>query len=188
MQKWYEQAKLGIFLHWGIYAVDGVAESWSFGSGSMSYEDYMKQLDGFTASNYNPEKWAKLIKQSGARYAILTTKHHDGVCLFDTAYTDLTVLRKTPAGRDLLGPYCEAMRKEGLKVGIYFTGTDWSDDDHMMALKEKDGVFRYVAGTDAGGAAGGGSGGPRRAQAGVEPFFGEIQGRDSRAVDELRED
>ena len=134
MQKWYEQAKLGIFLHWGIYAVDGVAESWSFGSGSMSYEDYMKQLDGFTASNYNPEKWAKLIKQSGARYAILTTKHHDGVCLFDTAYTDLTVLRKTPAGRDLLGPYCEAMRKEGLKVGIYFTGTDWSDDDHMMAL------------------------------------------------------
>ncbi len=134
MKPWFEQAKLGIFLHWGIYAVEGVLESWAFGSGSISYEEYMKQLEGFTASNYHPEKWAELIKQSGARYAILTAKHHDGVCLFDTAYTDLTVTNKTKAGRDLIKPYCEALREEGIKVGIYFTNTDWADDDHMTAL------------------------------------------------------
>lgn len=134
MQEWYRKAKLGIFLHWGIYAVKGISESWSFGSGSMSYEEYMEQLAGFTASEYNPEEWAALIKKSGAKYAILTTKHHDGVCLFDTAYTDLTVLKKTPAGRDLIKPYCDALRKEDIKVGVYFTNTDWSDDEHMKVL------------------------------------------------------
>lgn len=64
MQKWFDEAKLGIFIHYGIYAVDGVAESWSFYNGRMSYDEYMKQLDGFTASEFNAEKWADLIEKS----------------------------------------------------------------------------------------------------------------------------
>ena len=137
VQDWFKHAKLGIFLHWGIYAVEGVTESWSITNGSMSYNDYMKQLDGFTASKYDPSKWAKLIKAAGANYAVLTTKHHDGVALFDTKHTDLNVVQKTSAGRDLVGPYCEALRKEGLKVGLYFTNTDWSDTDNMRVIMDK---------------------------------------------------
>lgn len=137
MQKWFEKAKLGIFIHWGIYAVDGIPESWSFGSGDISYEEYMRQLNGFTASKYNPDEWAELFAKSGAKYAVLTTKHHDGVALFDTNASDLSVVKKTPAARDLIKPYCEAMRKHGLKVGLYFTNTDWSDIDHLEIITGK---------------------------------------------------
>ncbi|MEG1441628.1 MAG: alpha-L-fucosidase, partial [Oscillospiraceae bacterium] len=129
VQKWFKEAKLGIFIHWGIYSVNGITESWSFADGSISYDDYMKQLDGFTASKYDPKKWAKLFKATGANYAVLTTKHHDGVALFDTKHTDLTVSSKTPAGRDLVKSYCEAMQDEGIESGLYFTNTDWSDID-----------------------------------------------------------
>src|SRR5680860_1811666 len=66
--EWFKDARLGIFIHWGIYAVNGIDESWSFYNGYISYPDYMKQLDGFTAKNYDPEYWAKLIKESGAKY------------------------------------------------------------------------------------------------------------------------
>lgn len=137
IKDWFKHAKLGIFMHWGIYAVDGIAESWSFGTGNISYDDYMKQLNGFTASNYEPEKWAKLFREAGARYAVLTTKHHDGVSLADTEHTDLNVVKRTPAGRDLLAPYCEALRKEGIKVGFYFTNTDWSNIDNMRVILDK---------------------------------------------------
>src|SRR5512147_2847422 len=85
---WFGDAKLGIFIHWGIYAVNGISESWSFHNGSISYEDYMKQLKGFTASKYDPAAWARLFKESGARYAVLTSKHHDGVALWNTALSD----------------------------------------------------------------------------------------------------
>lgn len=137
IQDWFREAKLGIFIHWGIYAVDGITESWSITNGSYSYDDYMKQLDGFTAKNYDPKKWAKLIKAAGANYAVLTSKHHDGVALFDTKHTDLNVVKKTPAGRDLIAPYCEALREQGLHVGIYFTNTDWSDLDNMHVIMDK---------------------------------------------------
>lgn len=137
IKDWFRHAKLGIFMHWGIYAVDGITESWSFGQGRISYDEYMKQLDGFTASKYDPRKWAALFKEAGARYAVLTTKHHDGVSLADTEHTDLNVVKRTPAGRDLLAPYCEALREEGLKVGFYFTNTDWSNVDNMRVILDK---------------------------------------------------
>ena len=81
---WFQDAKLGIFIHWGIYAVNGVDESWAFYNKKMTWEAYMKQLNGFTASKYNPTDWVNLIKASGAKYAVLTTKHHDGVALWNT--------------------------------------------------------------------------------------------------------
>ncbi|MEU8570861.1 alpha-L-fucosidase [Streptomyces pathocidini] len=130
MQPWFTEAKLGIFLHWGIYAVDGVAESWSFFSGSLPYETYMRQLDGFTAARYEPAEWAALFERAGARYAVLTTKHHDGVALWDTRATDLSVVKSTPAGRDLVGPFAAALRERDLRVGLYFSHNDWSHPDY----------------------------------------------------------
>lgn len=134
MQPWFPEAKLGIFIHYGIYAVKGISESWSFFGGQISYPDYMSQLDGFTASKYDPKEWAEIFAASGARYAVLTTKHHDGVALWDTQANDLSVVKKTPAGRDLIGPYVEAMREKGLKVGFYFSHLDWSHPDYASVL------------------------------------------------------
>jgi alpha-L-fucosidase len=137
MQPWFPDAKLGIFIHYGIYAVKGVAESWSFFGGQVPYDEYMGQLDGFTASKYDPEQWADLFERAGAKYAVLTTKHHDGVALWDTKANDLSVVQKTPAGRDLIGPYVDAMRRHGLKVGFYYSHLDWSHPDYASVLPTK---------------------------------------------------
>jgi alpha-L-fucosidase len=134
IQPWFNEAKLGIFVHLGIYSVNGIPESWSFFNGEISYDDYMAQCAGFTASNYDPVEWAKLFKDAGARYAVLTTKHHDGVALWDTDVSDLNVVKKTPAGRDLIAPYADAMRAEGIKVGLYFSHLDWSHPDYPTVL------------------------------------------------------
>jgi alpha-L-fucosidase len=136
--QWFADAKLGIFIHWGIYAVNGIDESWSFYNGYISYADYMKQLKGFTAARYDPNSWAQLIQESGARYAVLTAKHHDGVALWNTRLSDLNVVKKTPAAKDLIEPYCQALRKAGLKVGLYFSNLDWSHADYpFFTSKEK---------------------------------------------------
>lgn len=126
MQPWFSEAKLGIFIHWGIYAVNGISESWSIYNEEISYADYMAQCAGFTAAHYDPQQWADLFQRAGARYAVLTTKHHDGVALYDTKLSDLSVVNKTPAGQDLIAPYCAALREQGLKVGMYYSHLDWS--------------------------------------------------------------
>jgi len=147
--QWFYTAKLGIFMHWGIYAVDGTAESWAFFRNEVPYNQYMAQKNGFTASKYDPESWAALFVEAGARYAVLTSKHHDGVALWDTKYSDLNVVKATPAGRDLIDPYCKAMQKANLKVGIYFSHLDWSHPDyasvasHAVLFDEKRNPFSY---------------------------------------------
>ena len=128
--EWFAEAKLGIFIHWGIYAVNGVSESWSFFNNYLPYEEYMKQLDGFTAAKYNPKEWVDLIKESGARYTVITTKHHDGVALWDTKAGDLSTVKSTPAKRDLLTPFVEEVRKHDLKLGFYYSLLDWSHPDY----------------------------------------------------------
>lgn len=133
--EWFEEAKLGIFIHWGIYAVKGVSESWSFYNNYLPHEEYMKQAEGFTASKYDPETWAKLIKESGARYTVITTKHHDGVALWDTQAGDLSVVKSTPAARDVLAPFVKAVRRQGLKVGFYYSLLDWSHPDYPNKTK-----------------------------------------------------
>lgn len=134
---WFEEAKLGIFIHWGIYSVKGIDESWSFYNHYLPYEEYMKQLEGFTASQYDPQQWALLIRESGARYAVLTTKHHDGVALWDTQMSDLNVVDRTPAGKDLVAPFCNALREQGLKVGLYYSLLDWSHPDYDHFTREE---------------------------------------------------
>ena len=135
--EWFKDAKLGIFIHWGIYAVNGIDESWSFHNGYISHNDYMKQLDGFTAKKYDPKSWAKLFKESGAKYATITTKHHDGVALWNTKLNDLNTIDKTKAKRDLIKPFANAIRNEGLKLGLYYSLLDWSHKDYPNFLRNK---------------------------------------------------
>src|SRR5690606_32689233 len=125
--EWFDDAKLGIFIHWGIYSVQGISESWAFFNNYISHPNYMKQLEGFTASAYKPEEWIKLIEESGARYAVVAAKHHDGVALWDSKAADaLTTARHAAVRKDVLTPLISALKKSGLKTGIYFSLPDWS--------------------------------------------------------------
>jgi alpha-L-fucosidase len=164
--QWFADAKLGIFIHWGIYAVDGTSESWAFHNKGVPYPTYMSQLNVFKSENYHPEEWAKLIKESGAQYTVMTTQHHDGVALWDTKLKTprtteielrkalptisykygknflwddkfpLSVMYQTPAKRDLITPFVEAIRNEGLYFGAYYSLLDWSHDDYPTFLKD----------------------------------------------------
>lgn len=134
--QWFADAKLGIFIHWGIYSVKGVGESWSFHNKEIPYDVYMSQLKGFTAARYDPQAWADLIKESGARYAVITTKHHDGLALWDSQCGGINVVKNTPAHRDVLAPFYAALRKDGIKCGAYFSLIDWSYPDYPQFLKD----------------------------------------------------
>lgn len=129
--EWFADAKLGIFIHWGIYSVNGISESWSFFNNYINHENYMKQLDGFTASNYRPEDWVQLIKNSGAKYAVITSRHHDGVSLWDSkANHSITIPKNTPAQKDVLTPFVSELKKAGLRTGLYYSLPDWSHPDY----------------------------------------------------------
>lgn len=143
--QWFADAKLGIFIHWGIYAVNGIGESWSFHNRQISHADYMKQLKGFTAAKYDPAVWAALIKESGARYAVITTKHHDGVALWSTGQQHYSIPQHSPARRDVLTPFFKALDKAGIKRGAYFSLIDWSYPDYPGFLKDSS---RYKISTD----------------------------------------
>jgi len=134
--QWFADAKLGIFIHAGIYAVDGVDESWSFHNKKITHTDYMKQLKGFTLRKYDPAAWADLIQESGARYSVITTKHHDGVAMYDTKMNNLSILKATPAKKDMIQPFYEELRKRDIKCGAYYSLIDWSDANYPGFLKD----------------------------------------------------
>lgn len=140
--QWFADAKLGIFIHWGIYSVKGIPESWSFFNNYINYKDYIEQLKGFTADNYFPQSWVNLIKESGAKYAVITSKHHDGISLWNTLQAGATsILRNSAARKDVLSPFIAALKKSGLKTGIYYSLPDWSYNDYDVftgAIKRYD--------------------------------------------------
>lgn len=146
MQEWFADAKLGIFIHWGVYAVDGTAESWAFYTGEVTREEYYSQHPRWKPDRYDPEAWASLFERAGAKYAVLTSKHHDGVALWDAPEAPLT------AGRDLIGPYAQALRGHGLRVGLYFSLADWSHPDYRTAThRAHDGIVDEITNAPAGG-------------------------------------
>ncbi len=146
--EWFKNAKLGIFIHWGLYSVKGISESWSMYHKQISFEDYMAQAKGFTAKNYDPKAWAKLFKEAGAKYVVLTAKHHDGFALWQTKLSHLNVVEKSPAKRDLIASYSDALRKEGLKVGLYFSLCDWSHPDYKPVVFPRNGIVNAPYPTD----------------------------------------
>lgn len=127
---WFSRAKLGIFIHWGIYSKGETSESWAFHNGHISLPDYMKQAEDFTAANYDPEYWAQLIKDSGAKYTVITTKHHDGFALWDTKAGDVSAVKSSPAKRDVIAPFAKAVKDRGLKLGFYYSLIDWPREDY----------------------------------------------------------
>jgi len=133
---WWREAKFGMFIHWGVYAVPagvykgeqigGIGE-WIMLRAKIPVAEYRAFAKQFNPVKYNPEAWVRLAKAAGMRYIVITSKHHDGFALFDSAVTDWDVVDATPYGRDLLQPLAEAARRHGLKFGCYYSqAQDWT--------------------------------------------------------------
>ena len=126
--KWFREDRFGMFIHWGLYAIPARGE-WVRSWERIPHEDYLEFFKEFNADEYNPREWAVLAKRAGMKYAVLTAKHHDGFCLWDTKLTDFKATN-TKAGRDLVKEFLDAFRLEGLKVGLYFSVIDWAHKDY----------------------------------------------------------
>jgi alpha-L-fucosidase len=126
--EWFLQDRIGMFIHWGLYAIPARGE-WVRNSEKLSNEDYQVYFDQFNPVHYDPRIWAKAAKHAGMKYAVLTAKHHDGFCLFDSKLTDYKSTN-TQAGRDLVREFIDAFRAEGLKVGLYYSLIDWHHPDY----------------------------------------------------------
>jgi len=125
--EWFRRDRFGMFIHWGIYAIPA-RDVGVNGSEEIPPEEYEPFQYEFDPADYNPVEWARLAKRAGMKYAVLTTKHHDGYCLFDTKTTDY----KAPAvcGRDLVREYVDAFQAEGIRIGLYFSIIDWHHPDY----------------------------------------------------------
>jgi alpha-L-fucosidase len=126
--QWWREARFGMFIHFGLYAVPARGE-WVKSIEKISNEDYQKYFDEFNPIDYNPREWAKAAKAAGMKYAVMTAKHHEGFALWDTKVSDYKSTN-TPCHRDLVKEYLEAFRAEGLKVGLYFSLLDWYHPDY----------------------------------------------------------
>ncbi|MFH1905076.1 MAG: alpha-L-fucosidase [bacterium] len=152
---WFVHDRFGLFIHWGIYSV-AARHEWVKNYEKITDEEYQKYFDHFDPDLYDPEAWAKAAKHAGMKYVVLTTKHHDGFCLWDSKLTDYKATN-TPAGRDLLKPFVEAFRKQGIKIGFYHSLIDWhhpefpvdschpqrDDEEFKKRTKERD-IKKYA--------------------------------------------
>lgn len=125
--KWFMEARFGMFIHWGLYSIPAKGE-WMMSEAEMSVSEYKQYFDLLDPVDYNPREWVRLAKEAGMQYAVLTAKHHDGFCLFDSALTEYKATN-TKAGRDLVREFVDACREEGIRVGLYFSIIDWSHPD-----------------------------------------------------------
>ncbi|MBU5670862.1 alpha-L-fucosidase [Paenibacillus brevis] len=121
--KWFTESRYGLFIHWGPYAQWGRGEQVLFRE-HLNHEEYAKQACAWNPEHFDPELWAYTAKKAGFKYACLTTRHHDGFCLWDSAYTDYSSAKQA-ADRDFVKEYTEAFRKAGLRVGLYYSWIDW---------------------------------------------------------------
>jgi alpha-L-fucosidase len=128
--KWWTDARFGMFINWGLYALPARHE-WVKNAERMTNEQYQKYFELFNPDMWDPHEWAKMAKAAGMKYVVLTAKHHEGFCLFDSKFTDYKATN-TPYGKDLIKEYVEAFRAEGLKVGFYYSLIDWHHPDYTI--------------------------------------------------------
>ena len=128
--KWWTDARFGMFIHWGLYAMPARHE-WVKNRERLTNEQYQKYFEMFNPDLYDPKEWAKMAREAGMKYVVLTAKHHEGFCLFDSKFTDYKSTN-TPVKKDLIKEYVEAFRAEGLKVGFYYSLIDWHHPDYTI--------------------------------------------------------
>ena len=152
---WFTRDRFGMFIHWGLYAMPARHE-WVKTRERISEEKYDKYFEHFDPDLFDAREWARQAKAAGMKYAVLTTKHHEGFCMWDTQYTDYKCTN-TPAGRDLVREYVDAFRAEGLRIGFYYSLIDWHhpefpidhlhprrDDENAEALNKTRDMHKYA--------------------------------------------
>lgn len=127
---WFTHDRFGMFIHWGLYSMPARHE-WVRHNEKIDNETYQVYFDLFNPDLFDPKQWAKAAREAGMKYFVITTKHHEGFCLWDTKYTDYKA-PNTPAGRDLLREVVDAFRAEGLRVGFYYSLIDWHHPDFTI--------------------------------------------------------
>jgi alpha-L-fucosidase len=131
---WWREAKFGLFIHWGVYAVpagkygdNANYGEWIMHSAKIPSAEYKEYASNFNPVKYDPEAWVKVAREAGMRYIVITSKHHDGFALYPSDVTDWDVVDATPYGKDLLGPLVDEAKKAGLKMGFYYSqAQDWN--------------------------------------------------------------
>jgi alpha-L-fucosidase len=144
--QWFREAKFGLFIHWGVYSMIG-REEWARQLLQIPLEEYQYYADNFNPVEFDPDAWAALAKDAGVKYVIITSKHHDGFSIFDSAYTDYDVM-KAKYGKDILGPLEASCKKAGIPLGFYYSIMDWHHPDYLPRRDWETG--RSAAGADFG--------------------------------------
>jgi alpha-L-fucosidase len=140
--KWWHDARFGMFIHWGLYSVAGRHE-WLMENEAIPVAEYEQLAKRFTPQPNAARAWAKLARQAGQKYMVMTTKHHEGFCLFDSKLTNYSA-PKQACGRDLVKEYVEAARAEGLRVGFYYSLMDWHHPDGARCAEDEGARRRFV--------------------------------------------
>lgn len=120
---WFLESRFGMFIHWGIYALNGWHEQEQWRR-SVPHDEYIKLKDQFNPVHFDPDAWLDVVEAAGMEYVCFTTKHHDGFCMWDTAETDYNIMN-APYGRDILGMLAEACERRGIKLCLYYSVVDW---------------------------------------------------------------
>jgi len=140
--QWWREARFGMFIHWGLYAQLGRHE-WVMNRERIPIEEYEKLADTWHPKPRPAREWAALAKKAGMKYMVMTTKHHEGFCLWDTAQTDYNAVKRGP-GRDLVREFVEACREFDLKIGFYYSLMDWHHPDGARCAIDEDARRRFL--------------------------------------------
>ena len=141
--EWWHAAKFGMFIHFGVYS-SIMRHEWNMENEAPPIEEYMAHAKSFRPARTSPQAWAKLAKKAGMKYMVLTTKHHEGFCNFDTKLTTYNAAKQGP-GFDIVREYVNAARAEGLKVGFYYSLMDWHHPDGAKCATDEAARQRFVA-------------------------------------------
>jgi len=148
--EWFVHDRFGMFIHWGLYAL-AARHEWVKNHERMDDERYQRYFEHWNPDLYEPRAWAAAAKAAGMRYVVLTSKHHEGFCLWDSQHTDYKATN-TPYGKDLLKPFVEAFRAAGLRVGFYYSLLDWHHPDFPIdgrhPLRDRDDAAELNQGRD----------------------------------------
>jgi len=128
-REWFQDARFGLFIHWGVYSVLGDGE-WVMNNQQIPINTYEKLPAFFNPIDYNPAEWVKMAKDAGMKYITITSKHHDGFAMFDSKVSDYNIVKKTPYGKDVLKMLADECRKEGIKLFFYHSQLDWHHPDY----------------------------------------------------------
>ena len=138
-RKWFQEAKFGLFIHWGVYSILGDGE-WVMNNQNIAIDEYEKLPSFFNPIAYNPDEWVRMAKDAGMKYITITSRHHDGFSMFDSKVTDYTIVKKTPYKKDVLKELAEACKKEGIKLFFYYSLLDWHNDNYFPRGRTGNGI------------------------------------------------